>query len=331
VMDLGQYNLYMPNPADQAEAQKNYGDIFLKMETTEDIFVRYFTVKVDEQWHGYNPGLYHNPNGYHGWGSTTPIGQMVDDYEMNDGTPFSWSNPALAADPYTNRDPRFYSSINYEGAKWRTRPADVVSRDPVGVIQTAFWEKWNGASVDLIPGLDTRKSPIEDWNGTYTGYFLKKFIDPSIDAQFTKQTQPWRYIRFTEVVMNYVEACLGLSQDAEAKTYLNQIRKRAGMPDITESGAALVDRYRHERKIELAFEDERYFDVRRWMIADQSYTDAMGVEPRYKMLPDHSTSTTPTYTLITAQQRAWNPRFYLLPIQLDEMNRNNKLIQNPLY
>ncbi len=331
VIDLGAYSLYKPDPVDQVEAQKNYSDIFLQMETTEDIFVRYFTVKVDENWHGYNPGLYHNPNGYHGWGSTTPIGQMVDSYEMNDGTPFSWSNPAQAADPYSNRDPRFYSSINYEGAKWRTRPTDVIARDPVGVIQTGFWEKWNGSAIDLIPGLDTRKSPIEDWNGTYTGYFLRKFIDPTVDAQFTKQTQPWRFIRLTEVVMNYVEACIELGQEGEAKLWLNKIRHRAGMPDITESGAALRDRYRQERKIELAFEDQRYFDVRRWIIADQAYTNAKGVEPRYKMLPDHSTSATPTYTIIDAQERAWNPRFYLLPIQLDEMNRNNKLIQNPLY
>jgi hypothetical protein len=333
VMDLGQYALYMPNPADQAEAEKNYGDIFLKNETSEDIFVRYFTTKVDEQWHGYNPGLYNAPNGYHGWGSNTPIGQLVDAYEMKDGTSFSWSNPAHAAEPYKNREPRFYASILYEGAKWRQRPADVVSRDPVGKIQVGFWEKWNASAnkMEVIAGLDTRKSPIEDWNGTYTGYFLKKFMDPTVDAQFTKQTQPWRYIRYTEIVLNYVEACLALGQEAEAKTYLNMIRKRAGMPDVTESGQALINRYRHERQIELAYEDHRYYDVRRWMTAPQAYTNAKGVDVRYKLNPDKTTSATPTYSVIDAQQRAWNNRFYFLPINIDELNRNNKLIQNPLY
>ena len=331
VMDLGTYSLYMPNPASPAEATQNYSDIFLKQKTSEDIFFKYFTTKVDQNWDGYNPGLYNNPNGYHGWGSNTPTQQFIDAYEMNDGTKFSWSNPAEASLPYANRDPRFYSTVNYDGAKWRTRPADVIARDPVGIIQTSNSEKWNGSSADIIPGLDTRKSPFEDWNGTYTGYFLRKFVDPTVDAQFNKQTQPWRYIRYTEVVLNYVEACLGLGQEAEAKTYLNMIRKRAFMPDITESGSALVDRYRNERLIELAYEGQRFFDIRRWLIADKSYTNAKGIDILYKLNPDHTTYAPPIYTVKDVQDRAWNQRFYLFPIALDEVNRNNKLVQNPLY
>lgn len=324
VIDLNLYGLYKPTPASQAEAEKNYSDIFLSQATSEDIFLKYFTTKVDENWHGYNPGLYNNPNGYHGWGSNTPSGQLVDAYEMNDGTKFDWANPTHKAQPYKNREPRFYASILYDGAKWRTRPADVLASDPVGVIQTGFYEQAGGA---LKAGLDTRKSPFEDWNGTYTGYFLKKFIDPTVDAQFNKQTQPWRYFRYTEILLNYAEACLGLGQEAEAKTYINMIRTRAGMPAVTETGAALVDRYRHERMVELAYEDQRYFDVRRWMIAAQAYTDCKGVSILYKQ----ATPTVPEYTTISAQQRAWNARFYFLPIQLDEINRNTSLVQNPLY
>lgn len=333
VMDLGVYQLYKPDPASASEATQNYSDIFLQMHTSEDIFVRYFTTKVDENWDGYNPGLYNQPNGYHCWGSNCPTGQMVDAYEMSDGSKFDWSNPAEAADPYSNRDPRFYSSILYNGEQWRQRPADVQPRDPKGIIQTGFWEKWNSAtnSVDLIPGLDTRKSPIEDWNGTYTGYYMKKFMDPTVDAQFTKQVQPWRYIRYTEIVLDYVEACIELGQDAEAKTYLNMIRQRAFMPPITSSGLQLLDDYREERRVELAFEDQRYFDVRRWMLADSAYADAKGIQIIYPLNPDHTTSANPIYTVTVVQQRAWNPRFYFLPIQLDEMNRNSKLIQNPLY
>ena len=326
VIDMGVYSLYKPDPASADEATKNYGDIFLLNETPEDIFVRFFTAKIDQNWDGYNPGLYNNPNGYHGWGSNTPVGQMVDAYEMNDGSKFDWTIAAEAAKPYVNRDPRFYASILYEGAKWRQRPADVIAKDPVGVIQTGFWETSSG----VLAGLDTRKSSIEDWNGTYTGYFLRKFIDPTVDAQFNKQTQPWRFIRYSEIVLNYVEACLALGQEGEAKTYLNMIRKRAKMPDITESGQALLERYRNERRVELAFEDQRYFDVRRWMIADKAYTNAKGIEPRYKLV-NGTTSLSPTYIITDAQQRAWNPRFYFLPIQLDEINRNSKLVQNPLY
>ena len=103
------------------------------------------------------------------------------------------------------------------------------------------------------------------------------------------------------------------------------------MPDITESGAALVQRYRNERLIELAYEGHRYFDVRRWMIADQAYTNVKGVEIVYKLKPDNTTSATPTYTVKDVQNREWNARFYFMPIEQDELNRNVKLVQNPLY
>jgi len=331
VMDLGIYSLYKPNPVDPIEAQQNYGDIFQLNSTSEDIFVKYFTTKYGRNWDGYNPGNQNAPNGYHGWGSNTPTGQLVDAYEMNDGSKFDWNNPIEAANPYANRDPRFYASILYNGAQWKQRTADVQPSDPLGIIQTGYWEKWNGNGVDVVGGLDTRLSSVENWNGGYTGYYLKKYMDPTIDATKTLQTIPWRYIRYTEVLLNYAEACLGLGQETEAKSYINMIRKRAGMPDITESGQALINRYRHERQIEMAYEDQRFFDVRRWMIADQAYTDAMGIDVRYKIQPDHTTAITPTYTVIDVQGRSWNPRFYLLPISLDEMNKNNKLIQNPLY
>ncbi|HZF64608.1 MAG TPA: RagB/SusD family nutrient uptake outer membrane protein, partial [Chitinophagaceae bacterium] len=330
VMDLNLYSLYMPNPSSAAEATKNYANIFLSHETSEDIFVKYFTAKTDEGWDGYNPGLYNNPNGWNGWGSNTPVGQHVDAYEMLNGSKFDWNNPTHKAAPYQNRDPRFYASINYDGAVWRPRndPA-AISRDPIGIVQTGYYERPDGT---LIPGLDTRNSPLQDWNGTHTGYFMRKFIDPTIEAQFDRQEQPWRYIRYSEVVLNYVEACLGLGQEAEAKQYLNMIRKRAFMPDITESGQALIDRYRNERRIELAFEDHRYFDVRRWMIAPQAYQDAKGVSIRYKVdASGNNIISGPTYTVINAQSRAWDPRFYLFPINRDEMNRNKNLKQNPLY
>src|SRR6266487_6908959 len=82
-----------------------------------------------------------------------------------------------AAAPYANRDPRFYASIAYDGAAWRPRPDDVKKLDPVGIIQT-----FRALTTDsgVVAGLDTRDSPIENWNGGYSGYYIRKFIDPSI-------------------------------------------------------------------------------------------------------------------------------------------------------
>lgn len=344
VMDLGVYSLYMPDAASQEEASLNYANLFLEKQTQEDIFVRFFLQKTDESWDGYNPGLYNNPNGYHGWGSNTPIGQMVDAYEMSDGSKFDWNNPEHAANPYENRDPRFYASILYEGADWRPRPSDVQSIDPAGRIQVGVWEiSENGSVEETVPGLDTRKGPIEDWNGSYTGYYLRKFIDPTVDAQYVKQDNPWRFFRYTEVLLNYAEASIELGQDGEARAYINMIRKRAGMPETNLSGEALKELYRNERRVELAFEDHRYFDVRRWMLAPQTLEDAQGVSVRYKLSKSETagantyhqlkeaTTVEPEFSVIEVQEREWKDRAYFLPIKLDEMNRNEKLIQNPLF
>ena len=69
-------------------------------------------------------GLYNGPNGYHNWAGNTPIGLLVDDYEMMDGSvaePFDWNNPAHKAQPYNNRDPRMYATVMYDGSDWKPR------------------------------------------------------------------------------------------------------------------------------------------------------------------------------------------------------------------
>jgi hypothetical protein len=332
VMDLNQYELHKANPAPGDNIGQNYSDIFLPGDTREDIFIRYWIPKYRNDY-GNNMVLGSGPNGYHLYGQNTPIGNLVDDYEMADGTPFDWNNPAHTIEPYKNRDPRFYGTVLYDGLKWIPRNTDGIAIDPIGIIQTGTWEVWNNAtsSIDEIFGLDTRYSPIEPWNGGYTGYYLRKFIDPTVDGRFTGQSSPWRYIRYAEILLNYAEACIELGEEGEALTYINMIRKRAGMPDITTTGAALRDSYRHERRIELAMEDHRFYDVRRWVIGPDAYVDATGVDIRYKLNPDHTTATIPTIKPIVIQQRSWDDKAYFFPITRTEINKNNLLKQNPGY
>lgn len=328
VIDLGKYSLYKPNPAPTDSVAKNLFEMSIAKSTEEDIFVKYYTTNSVQQ-----IGLVSGPNGWHNWGTNAPLGDLVDDIEMKNGTPFSWSNPAHAANPYKNRDPRFYAWILYEGAVWKPRTADVKPLDPVGIIQVGRWEKWDAAQNKMVTvyGLDTRQSAIENWNGSYTGYYLRKYQDPAVDAQYYYQTVPWRFIRYTEILMNYAEACIELGLDDEAKTYINMIRKRAGMPDITETGAALKTRYRHERKIEMMFEDQRIWDVRRWVIGPQVYKQTHIADVVYKMAPDHTTATVPTITSKNFESYAWINKAYFFPILRDEMNKNSDLKQNPDY
>src|SRR5438477_6923104 len=335
-MDLGIYGLFRPTPANAQEATQNYGDLFLQTMSEEVILSRFFLSTRDD---GYNPGLFNGPNGFHTWGGNTPIQNLVDDYRMADGSKFDWNNPAEAAALYANRDPRFYASIAYDGAPWRPRPDDVKGLDSVGMIQTfrqLAIRNDSGRVTAVVPGLDTRDSPVENWNGAYSGYYLRKFVDPSINAQFIKEQVPWIFFRYAEVLLNYAEASIELNELTDAVNALNQIRVRAGMPVFSAAlgQAALRDEYRNERRVETAFEEQRFFDVRRWMTAPQVFSKVAG---GINIFLDGTSRTDRTtwhnyrYAIDTVQARAWNDKMYFMPIRFDELNRNGLLKQNPGY
>ncbi|MDR6196766.1 RagB/SusD family nutrient uptake outer membrane protein [Siphonobacter sp. SORGH_AS_0500] len=349
VISLGSYGyeLNLSAPVSKDQGTTNYINVSTAKNGGEKdlILGRYFTDLKDEAgaWVGRNNG----PNGYHNWAGNTPLQNLVDDYEMMDGSKFDWSDATKAATPYQNRDPRFYGTILYDGAPWKPRPSDVAGKDPNNQIQTGQYQVTNSSgAVVAVAGLDTRQSSVEDWNGSRTGYYMRKFIDPnpSIVDQNTRQQVPWPLIRYTEAVLNYVEACIELGEDAEAKTYLNKIRFRAGMPAITETGSALRDRYRNERRIEMAYEEQRYHDARRWMIAPNT----LGQQARivqitgtlksgktvslYKYDPNSYTYKYQVTNIDPGiENRKWLDKMYFVPINRDEMNRNNKLVQNPGY
>lgn len=328
VMDLNRYSLYKANPKPGDPIAENIANIFITKETEEDIFVKFFTTNMDQRF-----GLYSSPNGYHGWGTNAPTGNLVDDFEMADGTEFDWKNPEHAKEPYKNRDPRFYSTILYDGAPWRKRPDDVKGIDPHNKVQTGMWQVWNNSTNSMVEvyGVDTRKSTIEDWNGAYMGYYCRKYLDPNIDAQYVRQSMTWRFFRYAEILLNYAEACIELGEDIEARTYINMVRKRAGMPPLTEEGDALKRRYRNERRIELAFEDHRFYDVRRWLIGSEAYVNALAAKIVYELQADKTTATIPTIKHIIYESYGWNDKAYFLPLLREELNKNELLIQNPGY
>lgn len=323
VMDLGVYSLYKGTPGETDDLAKNFGEIFLVKETSEDIFIRSFTSISMETSESYHPGLHNGSNGYHCHGSNNPTGQLVDAFFMKDGSKFDWNNPTHQASPYENRDPRFYASILYDKALWRQRPVDVRGMDPIGIMDCAYHQQADGK---FVGGLDTRNSPIEDWNGSSTNYYRKKGIDPAYDGQYQVQESPWRHMRYAEVLLSYAEACNELGEDDEARRTLNMIRTRVGLSKVTEGGDDLRNAIRHERRVELCFEDQRFYDIRRWMIAPQVIVPAEGIRIEYSY-PDKKA----TYKKIIAQNRKWDNKVYLMPIRLDEMNKNHLLIQNPGY
>ncbi len=325
VMDMGRYSLF--NRHD--DPAFNYEQLFIVNEDHEEaIMNRYFLSSRD--WDdAFLPHQFNGPNGYRGWAGNTPLQSLVDAYEMEDGTEFDWSNPAHADAPFENRDPRFYASILHDGAPWLEPPSFREPYDVDGIIQTFEHVVIDG---EEIPGVDTRSGPIEDWNGSVSRYYLRKFIDPTMPPQERQET-PWPIFRYGEILMNYAEASIALGEEDDARTVLNQIRDRAGMPDITESGQALVERYQNERRIELFGEDHRYFDIRRWMIAPDKYHDAEGIRITADATDRRRRSTYSnfSYEVFHVQDRDWNDSHYFAPIPNDEINRNDLLEQNPGY
>ena len=349
VIDLGEfgYKLDLTAPSTKDVAIADYTNVYLSRNggEKETILAKYYVNASTDDWGSWyvrNQSM----NGYHGWTSTEPTQNLVDDYEMMDGTKFDWNNAAEAAAPYENRDPRFYASIFYDGAKWKPRTTDGAGTDPYGEIQFGTYEVGTAGSGTTYFGLDTRNSSIENWNGTRTGYSIRKFSNDNmalVDMN-NRQQVPSITIRYTEIVFNYIEALLALHDEATAKTWLNRIRFRAGLPATEETGAALVDRYRNERNVELLVEEQRFYDARRWMIAPETLGQKVRIMVITGKLKPGKTVTTYRYSKDNydytyrvqniesgVENRAWSDKLYFPPIKLDEMNKNKLLIQNPGY
>ncbi|MEQ8418179.1 MAG: RagB/SusD family nutrient uptake outer membrane protein [Imperialibacter sp.] len=357
VMDAGsgyKLDLTAPVSADQGKANYvalSYGGgsaVADASAAVELIFQRTQTplYTVENNWPlgGIHFGINNGPNGYHNWAGNTPIQQLVDDYEMMDGSKFDWNNASHASAPYDDRDPRLYATVLYDGAGWKPRPSDVAGIDPVDQIQTGYYDDGDGG---IINGVDTRESPIENWNGSRTHYYVRKFIDSDpavVDNQSGAQVVPWPFIRYTEMVLNYIEASIELGDEAEARNWLNKIRFRVGMPAVTDTGDALRDRYRNERRVELAYEEHRYHDARRWLIAPTTLgrgikdiqveaTLKPGATPHvpYRYDPAVYDYTYTPQANTENETRAWVDKMYFRPISRGEINRNDKLVQNPGY
>ncbi|WP_245764381.1 MULTISPECIES: RagB/SusD family nutrient uptake outer membrane protein [Salegentibacter] len=354
VVDLNRgYKMDLIEPISAEEGKENYMALSLgggsvmadPAAATELLFARYFVAAKNES--GQQIGLYNGPNGYHNWAGNAPTQNLVDHYELIDGNEFNWNNSEHANNPYDNRDPRFYATILYDGADWKPRTADVAGSDPFDQIQTGTYEVKSGTGETITHnGLDTRSSAIEDWNGTHTGYYVRKFTDPdpAIVDQNVRQQIPFPFLKYTEAVLNYVEASIELGEEDMAKEWLNKIRYRAGMPAITASGQDLMEQYRQERLVELVYEEHRFHDARRWMIAPQTLGQQVRIidvegflKPGaniqiYRYDPSSYNYEYEVRDLSPGiENREWLDKMYFIAIPRDEMNRNDQLIQNPGY
>lgn len=233
---------------------------------------------------------------------TCPTQNLVDAYEMIDGNNFDWNNPAHAADPYADRDPRLALTVLRNGSTWKGSTIEV----------------WNGGR---------NAAPIA--NATLSGYYLKKYLIESVNIEAgnaNKKRHVWVLFRYAEVLLNYAEAmneAYGPDSDGgfgmTATQAVNMMRARAGMPDFIPgmSQSDFRQKLRNERRVEFAFEDQRFWDVRRWKIGSDTNIRGMKVEQ------DGSGGF--IYTPQTVVNRVWNENMCLYPIPQSEIFKNLNL------
>lgn len=304
------------------DPSKNYQMIFMDNTAAnkETLFARMGTNSAGGESIS-NCDQYNNPNGYGGWGGNCPLQELVDAYEVvKDGvaSKFDWNNPEEKANPYANRDPRFYATILYDGAKWMTRN-----------VETYFDVDSNGK---ITGGGKDTKFGNDSWNASPTGYNMKKFMDEGYALNsWNFCARNWIHLRMAELYLNKAEALYHTGDEEGAREALKPIRERAGMPAVTATGADLLEAIKNERRIEFAFEEHRYFDVRRWKEAPKYFGSTVHAITIKKYPDGKKTYEVDKLRSDVGGDRKWDDKMYWLPIPKSEMDKNPNLVQNPGY
>lgn len=239
-----------------------------------------------------------------GQGSTTPSQNLVDAYEMTNGKlpsdPLSGFNQNT---PYSNRDVRLQKTIITNNRVFKNRPV----------------ECWKG-------GLDG--PPV--LHATKTGYYLKKYVNGSLNIiNGEVSDHNWVIFRLAEFYLNYAEALNEFDPgNINIKNSIDIVRQRSGQPalplNLTQD--EMRQRIYHERQVELAFEEHRSWDLRRWMTAVSELSKPlMGVSVTKDLYGNFN------YTEIEVEKRVFLPKMYFYPIPQNEIYTDKKLIQNPLW
>lgn len=238
-------------------------------------------------------------------GRTSPTQELVNAFPMANGLPVT--DPSSGYDrefPYANRDPRLSFTIFYNGASWLNRS-----------VQT------------FEGGLDKPNTNVQQ---TRSSYYMRKFMG-EYEAQtgYTDIPHPMIQFRYAEVLLNFAEAQNEFAgPDQDVYNAVQAIRQRAGLnPYQLPAGLTkeqMREVIRNERRVELAFEEHRFWDIRRWKIAEQVMN-----HPLHGMRIDVSSGGSRTYTEIQILTPKFRPEMYLFPIRYDEVAKNPQMKQNP--
>lgn len=299
VMDLGVYSLFPDYTGIFLLSNENNSEVILDVQYIENDYSNWLI--------GVMP-----PSSYGGWSSIDPTQSLVSAYECTDGKTIDYSPLYNPDKPYDNRDPRFYSTILYPGNFWRGKYFDPISPD----------------SPDYYAPYGRSK----------TAYYPKKYVYP-----LSQYADVWNtgmniiVMRYAEILLIYAETKIEIN-DIDASVYdaINQVRNRAGMPNVDQTvynnQTTLRELIRRERRVEFGMEGLRWYDIKRWKIAENVLNGKV-----YGSRPGTVDPTTGEITFsspdhIFVEDRVFDPnKNYLWPIPQSEIDANPNLKQNPDY
>ncbi|MDE7128676.1 MAG: RagB/SusD family nutrient uptake outer membrane protein [Bacteroidales bacterium] len=264
---------------------------------------------------------------------TCPSQELVDAFDMANGEPvlnlaspyqdenhltpnFNAGSGYNEKKPYENRDPRFYQIVLYNGAPY----------------------EWDGTKKNIATyegGINEISLEAKNNKLTRTGYYHCKSVRPTTSYRNQYSSPSWRFYRLGEIYLNLAEAAAMAGHEDDARAYVNKVRDRVGMPGLPETctGNELVLRVRNERRIELAWEENRYYDLRRWSAPDDDLETCRvltGMKPSNASI---NPSSYIRYRISDQDRGGWESKFKFLPIPSDEAARmydlTGKVWQNP--
>lgn len=346
VMDLGIYSLYNPDPGNPID---NYAQLFYSREYNETILPKMFSATRTVESNYLPNGK--DSKGWNAHGKLSVFQNFVDTYEMSNGLPITdpnsgydstgfwngklWDGKAFRSvknisNMYKNRDPRFYATVMFNGEYW-----DSASHPRTTIY--SYYGSANGAS-DGWPKSGTNN---------VTGYGWRKWCDPRVNTKTSSGNANRNYpiFRYPEILLAYAEA-MNEYEDAPTQDVfdaVNQVRARASMPalpiisnDNTKDG--MRARIHNEWRVEFAFENHRFWDVRRWLIGTQVDNGPMyglNSQPSQAELAStgldvnsQAAGAAVFYKTVIIQTRTFTKKDYLFPIPQIEIDKNTNLVQN---
>lgn len=344
VIESGRFVLYDKNPNKQA----NFEQLFLDRENPEAILSRFFS--YPDKTHNYDrnviPFGIRGPDGYSS--GVGPTLELVEQYEYTDGTPGTLKtgtpeNPVYYTNPtdlFKNFDPRMRATVIVPFDEWKGNVIDIQA----GIYDQG--KKWESGDYSALYNLSTHQP--DNANGTLhivglsgfgtvgseksaSGFYVKKYMDPSLERSRVRtqgSSQPWVELRYAEVLLNYAEAAIELGLVAQAGEKINLVRARAGIVAL-KNEAVTIDKVRHERLVELAFENHRWWDYRRWRLSDKLFnnTKPTALKPYY----DVEKKAYRFERAVSISYKTFGVEVYYERIDPAELSKNPKLVQNPNY